>query len=139
MAAKKMVLALASGSMDKLTVAGIILSGAVALDTEVDIYLLLGGAYAFRKGTAENLKEVGEFQHVKEELMAGLEKAKVPYWLDFFSKAKEMGGVKIHACGTAGKIWGAEKLEDFVGLVDDICGISEYVTAAQEATLSLVL
>jgi peroxiredoxin family protein len=137
--ATKMVLALASGSMDKLTVGGIILSGAVAQDMEVDIYLLLGGAYAFRRGTAENLTEVGEFQHVKDEFMAGLERAKVPYWLDFFKQAKELGNVRIHACGTAGKIWGAEKLEDFVDLVDDICGVSEYVSAVEEADLPFLL
>jgi peroxiredoxin family protein len=137
--ATKAVMALASGGMDKLTVGGIILSGAVAQDLEVDIYLLLGGAYAFRKGTAENLNEVAEFAHVKDEFMAGLARAKVPYWLDLFKKAKELGNVKIHACGTAGKIWGAEKLEDFVDLVDDICGISEYISAVEEADLSFLL
>jgi peroxiredoxin family protein len=137
--AKKMVLGLASGSLEKLTVAGIILSGAVAQDMEVNIYLLLGGAYAFRKSKAENMKDVVEFDHVKDEFLAGLESAKVPYWLSFFKQAKELGSVKIHACGTAGKIWGASKLEDFVDLVDDICGISEYVSALEEADSSLLI
>ena len=43
----------------------------------------------------------------------------------------------IHVCGTAGKIWGAKELGDFVDLVDDICGIAEYITRAEEADVHL--
>jgi peroxiredoxin family protein len=134
----KMVLALVSGGMEKLTAGGIMLSGGIAQDMEVKVFLLLGGAYAFRKGTAENMKEVGDFQHVKEQFLAGLQKANVPYWLDFYKKAKQMGKVTIYLCSTAGKIWGSDKLEDYV-LVDTVCGIGEYITAAQEADLSITL
>jgi len=137
--AKRMVMALASGGTEKLAVAGIILSGAVAQDMEVEIYLLLGGAYAFRKGFAESYNELSEFQNVKAQLEEGLKRANVPHWLEFFKQAKELGTVRIHACGTAGKIWGAEKLEDFIDLVDDIGGISEYVSAIEGADVSIVL
>jgi len=136
---KKMALALASGSMDKLTVGGIILSGAVAQDFEVDIFLLLGGAYAFKKNVAENHKIILEFQEMKDRFLEGLEKANVPYWLDFYKQAKALGTVRIHACGTAGKIWGAEKLEDFIDLVDDIVGIGEYISAVEEADISILI
>ena len=51
---KKMCLGLFSGSVDKLTAAGIILSGAVADDMKVDIYVLLQGARAFRKDIGDN-------------------------------------------------------------------------------------
>jgi peroxiredoxin family protein len=115
------------------------LSGAVAQDMDVKVFLLLGGAYAFRKGTAENMKEVGDFPKAKEEFLAGLGKANVPYWLDFYKKAKEMGKVTIYLCGTAGKIWGSDKLEDYVDIVDTVCGIGEYISSAEEADLSIVL
>jgi len=134
----KMVLALVSGGMEKLTAGGIILNGGVAQDMEIKVFLLLGGAYAFHKGTAENMREVGDFQHVKEQFLAGLQKANVPYWLDFYKKAKEMGKVTIYLCATAGKIWGSDKLEDYV-LVDTVCGIGEYVSSAAEADLSITL
>lgn len=137
--AKKMVLALASGGMEKLTVGGIILGGAIAQDMEVKIFLLLGGAYAFRKGTVENMKEPGEAHYVKDELLSGFEKAKVPYWLDYYKQAKEMGDVKFFLCGTAGKIWGTDKLEDYIDLVDEVCGVGEYVSSAEEADLNIVL
>ena len=51
---KKMCLGLFSGSVDKLTAAGIILSGAVADDMKVDIYVLLQGARAFRKDIGDD-------------------------------------------------------------------------------------
>ena len=45
----------------------------------------------------------------------------------------------IHACGTAGKIWGAGKLDDFVDIVDDIVGIAEYITRCEEADVLQIL
>jgi peroxiredoxin family protein len=135
----KMVLALLSGGMEKLTAGGIILSGGIAQDMEVKVFLLLGGAYAFRKNTAENMRDVSDFPNAKDQFLAGLQKANVPYWLDFYKKAKEMGKVSIYLCGTAGKIWGSDKLEDYVGIVDTVCGIGEYISAAQEADVSIVV
>ena len=52
--AQKMTMALFSGSVDKLTCAGIVLSGAAADDMDVDIFVLLMGAHAFKK---ENIHE----------------------------------------------------------------------------------
>ena len=51
---KKLCIGLYSGSVDKLTAAGIILSGAVADDMHVDIYVLLQGARAFKKDIGDN-------------------------------------------------------------------------------------
>ena len=137
--AKKMVMAIASGNLEKLTVAGIVLSGAIAQDIEVKVILLLGGCYSFKKDVADDFREVKEFPEIKQQLLEGLENANVSYWLDYFKNAKDMGKVEILACGTAGKIWGAEKLEDFNDLVDDICGISEYISALEESDMSIMI
>jgi peroxiredoxin family protein len=137
--AKKMTMALFSGSVDKLTAAGVILSGAAADDMEVDIFVLLMGARAFKK---ENINEKGtmaELPHLKDEFFASLERLKVNTWMGFFRDAKELTNVKVHICGLAGKIWGGEKLEDFNDLADDICGIGEYITSAQEADVHLFI
>ena len=53
--------------------------------------------------------------------------------------AKDMTNVKIYICSLAGKIWGGEKLEDFNDLVDDICGIGEYLTSAEEADIHMFI
>jgi peroxiredoxin family protein len=137
--AKKMCLGLFSGSVDKLTAAGVIMSGAAAEDMEIEVFVLLMGAYAFKKENAEKLDSVAELPHLKDELFAALKRLNVPTWLDFFKQAKELTSVKIHICGLAGKLWGGEKLEDFVDFADDICGIGEYITAAEEADISLFI
>ena len=136
-----MTMALFSGSLDKLTAAGIILSGAAADDMDVDIYVLLQGARAFKKEIGDNPDELAmaENPDLKQEFLNSLKQLKVKTWVEFFKEAKELTNVKIHICGLAGKIWGAEKLEDFIDLADDICGISEYITSAQEADVHLFI
>ncbi len=127
-----MVIGLASGSLEKLVVTSTVAGGAVALDMDVDIYLLLGGAYAFRKDVAGSgtYKDRPELQ---QEMAAGMSGANVPAPLDNLRALRDDGKVRIHVCGTAGKIWGAGALEDFVDIVDDIVGIAEYVTRCEEA------
>lgn len=138
---KRMTMALFSGSIDKLTAAGVVLTGAAADDMDVDIYVLLQGARAFRKDIAADATklEMAENPQLKQEFLDSLKTLKVNPWLEFFRDAKEISNVKIHVCGLAGKIWGAEKLEDFNELVDDIVGISEYITAAQESDVHLFI
>jgi len=139
--AKKMTLALFSGSLDKLTAAGIILSGAAVNDMDVEIFVLLQGARAFKKEIAENTDELklAENSHLREEFLKSLEKLKVKPWLEFFKEAKELTNVKIYICGLAGKIWGGEKLEDFVDIADEICGVGEYITSAENADVHLFI
>lgn len=138
---KKMCLALFSGSVDKLIAAGVILSGAAADDMDVDIYVLLQAARAFRKDIGDDSEKLSMAENVdlKEEFLASLKKLNVKTWVEFFKEAKEITNVKIHICGLAGKVWDAEKLEDFIDLADDIVGISEYITASQEADVNLFI
>jgi peroxiredoxin family protein len=138
---KNFTMGLFSGSLDKLTAAGIVLNGAVAYDMAVDIYVLLQGARAFKKEIGADVKKLSmaENADLKAEFVVSLERLKVKSWLDFFKEAKAMGDVKIHICGLAGKIWGGEKMEDFVDIVDDICGIGEYIIKAEEADLHLFI
>jgi len=136
-----MTMALFSGSIDKLTAAGVVLGGAAADDMEVDIYVLLQGARAFKKEIANNPDklQMAENPQLREEFLQSLERLNVKPWLEFFKEAKELTKVKVHICGLAGKIWGGEKLEDFDDIADDICGIGEYITAAQEADVHLFI
>lgn len=138
---KKMCLALFSGSVDKLVAAGVILSGAAADDMDVDIYVLLQAARAFRKDIGDDSEKLSMAENVdlKEEFLASLKKLNVKTWVEFFKEAKEITNVKIHICGLAGKVWDAEKLDDFIDLADDIVGISEYITASQEADVNLFI
>lgn len=138
---KKMTLALFSGCLDKLTCAGVILSGAAADDMDVDIFVLLQGARAFKKEIGDNPDklELAEYPNMKEDFLKSLKALNVKTWLDFFKEAKELTNVKIHICGLAGKIWDGVKIEDFVDIADDLCGIGEYIESAQNADVHLFI
>jgi peroxiredoxin family protein len=137
--AKKMTIALFSGSVDKLTAAGVILGGAAAEDMDVDIFVLLQAAFAFKKENALTNDRVAEITDKKEEFLASLKRLEAPHWTEAFRKAKEMTNVKIHICGFAGKVWHGEKLDDFIDLADDIVGIGEYIDAAENADVNLFI
>jgi len=136
---KKMTMALFSGSIDKLTGAGVVLSGAAADDMDVDVFVLLMGARAFVKGNENKINGLSEYPELKEEFLDSLDTLNVPGWMEFFEMSKELTNVKIHICSLAGKMWGGVKKEDFIDLVDDICGIGEYITSAQEADVHLFI
>jgi len=136
---KKMCMALFSGSIDKLTGAGVVLSGAAADDMDIEVYVLLMGARAFIKGNENKMDGLSEYPELIDEFQASLKRLNVSTWVEFFTMAKELTNVKIKICGLAGKMWGGEKLEDFIGLADDIVGIGEYITAAQEADVHLFI
>jgi len=135
----KLCMGLFSGSLDKLTGAGVILSGAAADDMDVEVFVLLQGARAFIKGNENKIDNLSEASFLKDEFISSLERLKVSTWYEFFEMAKDMTNVKIYICSLAGKIWGGEKLEDFNDLVDDICGIGEYLTSAEEADVHLFI
>lgn len=138
---KKMCMALHSGSLDRLTGAGVVISGAAADDMDVEVFVLLQAARAFKKEIADDYEKLPmtENEDIKEDFIASLKKLNVPTWIEFFEMAKDLTNVKIHVCSLAGKVWDGEKTEDFIDLVDDICGIGEYLDAAQEADVHLFI
>ncbi len=138
---KKLCLALYTGSVDKLTAAGVILSGAAANDMQVDIYVLLQAARAFRKDIGDDAEKLNmaENPDLKKEFLESLKNLNVKTWVEFFKEAKALTNVKIHICGLAGKVWGGEKLDDFIDIADDICGIGAYIQSAEEADINLFI
>jgi peroxiredoxin family protein len=135
----KMTIGLSTSCIDKLTSVGVILSGAAADDMEVDLFVLVNAGHAFLKSKADKLSNMSEDVQSSEEYIAALEKLSSPSWLEFFEMAKELTEVKIHICSLAGKIAGGEKMEDFIDIVDDICGIGEYIESIQETDVNLFI
>jgi len=84
-------------------------------------------------------ERVAEITDKQDEFLASLKRLNAPHWTEAFRNAKEMTNVKIHICGFAGKVWHGEKLDDFIDLADDICGIGEYMTAAEESDINLFI
>ncbi len=135
----KMTIGLSTSSIDKLTSVGVILSGAAADDMEVDLFVLVNAGHAFLKSKAADISNMSEDVQTPDEFKAALESLSTPSWIEFFEMAKEMTEVKIHICSLAGKIAGGEKIEDFIDVVDDICGIGEYIESIQETDVNLFI
>ena len=135
----KLVLALSTSCLDKLTSAGVILSGAAADDMDVDVFVLVNAGYAFLKGKSEHLSGMADSMQTAKEFQIALDKLSSPSWLDFFDMAKELTNVNIYICSLAGKLVGGEKKEDFIDMVDDICGIGEYIDAVQSADVNIFI
>lgn len=133
----KMTIGLSSGSIDKLTGAGVMMVGAAADDYEIEVYVLLTAARAFVKGNEGLTDSFVEYPEHKEEMLSKLKELNTPSWLEFFEQAKEFTDVKFYICSLAGKLWGGEKMEDFIDIVDGICGIGQYLDAAKEADIHI--
>ena len=135
--AEKVVILVNNGTIDRLLGMVVFASGAVALDMEVHIYLMLWGVYAFLKKNLEKNKDIIEHQNEKENLEEGLKRAGFKPWYETLKEIKEMGNVKIHVCGAAAKAWGAT-LED-IYLADDIVGAADMAAMAKEAVATIMV
>jgi len=131
----KMCITVFSGSIDRLTGAAILASAAAAMDMEVELFLQLWGAYAFKKDVIKENMHFSEFKEKADEVAKKLQELNIPPWYEMLKQAKESGKVKVYACSTAAKIWNASK-EDFE-LVDELIGAGEWIEKSKDADINL--
>jgi peroxiredoxin family protein len=125
-----------SGTVDKLLPVGILAAGAVAMGQEVQIFLTMWGIMALKKGALNSLPMSKEFEHMGPMMMQIMQEKKVPSWLDTLRTAKELGDVKVYACGMTMDLFGL-KLEDLEDVVDGIAGVGEFIDYAKEGKITL--
>lgn len=135
----KMCIGLFSGGIDRLTYAGVVLSGAAADDMDVEIYVHLQAAQWFVKGNENRENYLSEAPENKDAFIKALKDVNSPGWLEYFEMAKEMTNVKVYVCSLAGKIWGGVREDDFINMVDGIIGIGEYIDAAKDADVHFLI
>ncbi|MGC8675446.1 DsrE/DsrF/DrsH-like family protein [Fervidicoccus sp.] len=126
-----------SGSIDRLTGLAMLVSGAVAMGYEVELFLQLWGVYAFKKDVVKKNMNFSEFQDKAPEVAKRLQELNVPSWFDIIKEAKENGSVKIYACSAAASIWNVKK-ED-LELVDDIIGAATWIEKMSKADITLFI
>ncbi|AFH42794.1 DsrE/DsrF/DrsH-like family protein [Fervidicoccus fontis] len=132
-----MAVAVFSGSIDRLTGLAMLVSGAVAMGYEVELFLQLWGVYAFKKDVVKKNMNFSEFQDKAPEVAKRLQELNVPSWFDIIKEAKENGSVKIYACSAAASIWNVKK-ED-LELVDDIIGAATWIEKMSKADITLFI
>jgi len=135
----KMCIGLYSGGLDKLTFAGVLLSGAAAEDMDVEVYVHLKAAQWFVKGNENARKYLSEDNENLQDCVNTLKELNSPTWMEFFEMARAMTNVKIYVCSLAGRLWGGSKKDDFIEMVDDIIGIGEYIDAVKKADVHFLV
>lgn len=138
---KKLTIGLFSGSIDKLTAASVIISGAAADDMDIEVFLLMQGARVFLKDVVAKKEalEMAENAKLRGQFVEALDRLSVKPWLEALREAKETTNMKIYVCGLAGKIWGGMDRSDFVDIVDDIVGIGECLDSMAKADIHLFI
>lgn len=138
MAEERLSLVVFSGTMDKLMPVGIMASGAVAMGMDVDIFLTFWGLMAFKKGAANNLPISKEFEQMGPMMQQIMQAKQVPSWLDTLRTARELGNVRVYACGMTMDLFGLT-LNDLEDVVDSVAGVGEFVTRAKEGKMTLFI
>lgn len=128
-----------SGTVDKLLSVAILASGAVAMDTKVDLFVTFYGIHAFSKeGVKSNKKFDADFPEMVPMLTQKLKEKNVPSWHEMLTEAKKSGLVKIHACSTACDVLDVKK-ENLDPIVDDIVGVGNYLAEAAQSSITLFI
>ncbi len=129
-----------SGTVDKLMPVGIMASGGVAMGQEVQIFLTFWGLMAFRKGAAASgqLPMSKEFEHMGPMMQQVMQERNIPNFVEQIRTAKELGDVKVYACGMTMDLFGL-KLEDLEDVVDGVVGVGEFIESAKEGKTTLFI
>ncbi|AIY89584.1 DsrE/DsrF/DrsH-like family protein [Geoglobus acetivorans] len=128
----KLAIVLASGELEKLQAASIIASVASTLGNEVVVFATMDGLLAFRKDVVENKawKTAGD-------LGKGMLESNVPLFVDTFRQAKEVGNLKMYACGMIMDMLKMSK-DDFVDIFDDVVGVSAFLGMIEGAQVLFI-
>jgi peroxiredoxin family protein len=138
MAEERLSMVVFSGTIDKLMPVGIMASGGVAMGQDVEIFLTFWGLMAFKKGAAQQLPISKDFEQMGPMMMQIMKEKAVPSFLDTLRTARELGQVKVHACGMTMDLFGL-KLEDLEDVVDDVVGVGEFIESAKEGKMTLFI
>ncbi len=133
----KMCITVMSGSIDRLVGMAILVSGAVAMDTEVELFLQLWGVYAFKKDVIKENMNLAEFPEKLPQVGKRIQELNLPMWYDMLKEAKETGLLKIYACSTAASVWDVK--ESDLEMVDEIIGAGEWILKSKGAAITLFI
>lgn len=130
----RMAVTVFTGSADRLSGLAILVSGAVAMEIEVEMFLQLWAVRAFRKEMMETNLEFSESGNLADAVMARQAELRMLTWHEMFKQAKEFGNLHIYACSNACQIWnvGKEDLE----LVDEVMGAGEWILKSTDSKIT---
>ena len=135
---EKASIVLMSGTVDKLMAGSIIVSGAVANDMEVNVFVTFWALMEMKKNAPPNMKLGVEGKGMEDQIMQIMQAKKVPSWKDTLKQAAEVGNVHVYACAMFADLMGIPK-EDLDPMVEDVIGVSQYVEMAKDSKITLFI
>ncbi len=131
---EKFSVVLFSGTVDKITAAVTMVTGAAAMGKKVTLFLTYWGLIAFRKDAWKtNTRFSKDFEDYAGPAMEMMAAKHVPHWMDTLHGAMEVGDVKIVACGQTMDLFDI-KLEDLEPVVSEVSGVATFVEDAEGGT-----
>jgi peroxiredoxin family protein len=137
--ADRMSIILFSGTVEKLLAASILASGAAMMGMEVEVFLTNYGLLGFRKDDYKtNTRISDDFADYQPMLMEKLQGPNAPNWMENFQRAKEVGDLKVFACGMTMELFGLQQ-SDLEPIVDEVVGVAGFVERAKESKVTLFI
>ncbi|MFW9928614.1 MAG: DsrE/DsrF/DrsH-like family protein [Candidatus Thorarchaeota archaeon] len=128
----KLAILVTSGRFETLNTAGLLASGAVANDNEVLMFFMNDSVWALKKDLFEKHRKMTTvFQEVNQKIEKIDKEGKLQNWFNLIPDLKDLGEIKIIACGLMTDILEL-KQEDLVDFVDDIAGVAFFTDIAME-------
>lgn len=136
MSSDRLSFIVAAGQADRLLPVAVLASGAAAMQTEVQIFLTMWAVLALRKG-AGRAPVSATYSGMTETFWDQLDKHHVGSFAEMVAQAKEIGPVKVLACGMSMDLFGLT-LEDLDDVVDGVAGVAGFLDSAQEEQILFV-
>jgi peroxiredoxin family protein len=124
-----------NSTVDKLLAMSTIVSGAVAMDKKVTLFVTFWGLMAFRKGAWQDpaqQKLPAEYQEFAPMMMESMQSMGVKPWMQTLQTAKELGDVQIYACSMTKDMFGLS-IDDLEDVVDGEKGVAGFIAASEGA------
>ena len=127
----------AHATLDAFNGMVLLATGAVTMDVPVNIFLTHDAVFVLKKENLEKpLEPETKFPEVKEAYKNGLESGKIKPWYELLREIKEMGDIRVIACGLAADLFGVTE-DDLPDFVDGIAGVADFVGGAGENDLTI--
>lgn len=124
-----------SGTVDKLLAMATIVSGAVAMGKEVNLFVTFWGLMAFKKGAwmdPSQQRLPAEYQEFGPMMQERMQSMGIKPWMQTLKTAKELGDMHVYSCGMTQDMFGF-KMEDLEDVVDDEKGVAGFIAMCEDA------
>lgn len=129
----KFALLVKNGSFENMNTAALIASGAVANDHEVLMFFMHDSVWSLKKDVYNKNHEIHSvYPEVKAKIEEEDKKGRLQIWYNLLPQLKEIGELKIVACGLMMDVFNLKK-EDLVDFVDDVAGVAYFTGEADSS------